>query len=223
MKYFDQEFLTFFRELSQNNNREWFNDHKKRYTQYVKEPFEAFVEAMLDLSQDLFPGMDSVRPKDCIFRIYRDVRFSKDKSPYKTHMSAIISPGGRKDMTSIGMYVQLSAEDSRMYSGLYKLDKHQLLSVREAIVQHMEEFSSLVNAREFKDTFGEVQGEKHKRLQEPFKEHSEQQPLLYNKSFYYFKTFPAEAILEEGFDVTLKQTFQVGQEVSQFLQDAISS
>ncbi|MEM7367126.1 MAG: DUF2461 domain-containing protein [Bacteroidota bacterium] len=223
MKYFDQEFLHFFQELGQNNHREWFNDNKKRYTQFVKEPFEAFVESMLDLSQELFPGMENIRPKDCIFRIYRDVRFSKDKSPYKTHMSAVISSGGRKDMTSPGMYVQLSAEDSRLYSGLYKLDKHQLLHIREAISQQMDTFASLISDAHFKETFGQIQGEKNKRLQEPFKELSERQPLLFNKSFYYFKTFPADSILKEDFAQQLIQTYEACRPISEFFHEAIQA
>ena len=223
MKYFDQEFLNFLQELSQNNNREWFNEHKKRYIKYVKEPFEAFVEEMLDVMHDILPGIDGLTPKECIFRIYRDVRFSKDKSPYKTHVSAIITKGGRKNMTSPGMYLQLSAEDVRMYSGLYQLDKHQLLKVREAISQQMDTFSELINDPDFKREFGEILGEKNKRLNAPFKELSEKQPLLFNKSFHYFKAFPAEIVLEEDFVERLAKAYEACRPLSEFLEEALEA
>lgn len=223
MAYFDPTFLTFLGELADNNNREWFNENKKTYTRYVKEPFEQFIGDMLDRTQDIILGTDGLAPKDCIFRIYRDVRFSKDKSPYKTHVSAIITSGGRKNMTSPGMYLQFSAEDARMYSGLYQLDKHQLLKVREAIAQDMDGFATLVSGKAFVKEFGEIQGEKHKRLASPFKELSEQQPLLFHKSFYYFKTFPADTVLREDFPDLLMKSYAACRPVSEFFNDALSA
>ncbi|MDX1315878.1 MAG: DUF2461 domain-containing protein, partial [Eudoraea sp.] len=88
--------MGFLKALKKNNNREWFNENKSRYTKSVKEPFEQFIAEMIDAVSPFFDTL-AITPKDAIFRIYRDVRFSKDKSPYKTHVSAIVSPAGRKD------------------------------------------------------------------------------------------------------------------------------
>ena len=96
MAYFTQDFIDFFQELSANNHREWFHANKKRYEQQVKVPFQSFVQLMIDRVQEVDRNV-VLTPKDAIFRINRDIRFSADKTPYKTNVSAIISSGGKKD------------------------------------------------------------------------------------------------------------------------------
>ena len=108
MSYFNQDFIKFFKELESNNNREWFNENKERYIHSVKDPFFSFVEEMIHRISEENDSFN-IAPKEAIFRIYRDVRFSKNKLPYKTTASAIISPGGRKDFTTPGYYLELSA------------------------------------------------------------------------------------------------------------------
>ena len=90
MKYFTKDFAAFFKDLEKNNNREWFHENKKRYEDSVKNPFHNFVEELIGGLSDIFPTL-TIQPKDAIFRIHRDVRFSKDKTPYKIHASALIS------------------------------------------------------------------------------------------------------------------------------------
>ena len=87
--------LDFLKELSKNNNREWFHANKKRYEADLKKPFEAFIGQLIESFNRIDPSIE-IQPKEAIFRIYRDTRFSKDKTPYKTHVGAIISKYGRK-------------------------------------------------------------------------------------------------------------------------------
>ena len=101
MIYFTKDFIGFFSDLENNNNRDWFHENKKRYETSVKGPFESLVSALISELSKVYPEM-TITPKDAIFRINRDIRFSKDKSPYKTHMAALISPGGKKDKTTSG-------------------------------------------------------------------------------------------------------------------------
>ena len=99
MSYFSEDFLRFFKELAGNNNKEWFDLNRKRYFKEVKDPFHHFIEDLIAAVQKEDSNVN-IAPKDAIFRINRDVRFSKDKTPYKLQVSAIISKGGKKDKVS---------------------------------------------------------------------------------------------------------------------------
>ena len=95
MAYFTQDFLDFFKELAANNHKDWFHANKKRYEASVKDPFKLFVQDMIDKAAKV-DGRFAGEAKNAIFRINRDIRFSKDKSPYKLQMGAVISPGGKR-------------------------------------------------------------------------------------------------------------------------------
>ncbi len=219
MAYFTKDFLKFIKDLSKNNNRDWFNANKSRYIEHVKEPFEAFVQVMIDEMQKLDPNI-LITPKDAIFRIYRDTRFSKDKTPYKTSVAAVISQKGRKDTSSPGIYVQFNAEDARVYSGAYQLDKNALQNVREGIASNLEEFNALINDRKFKNKFGEIQGEKNKRIPKEFQEIVEKQPLIANKQFYYFAKFEPEFVLDPKLPKKLMEYYKVARPLGNFLWNA---
>ena len=128
----------------------------------------------------------TITPKDAIFRINRDVRFSKDKSPYKIHMAALISPGGKKDKTTPAMYVQANHKDLRIYSGIHELDREQLYNIRKHISGNLTEFNRLISNKKFHEIFGEIHGEQNKRIDPEFQDSFKKQPLIANKSFYYF-------------------------------------
>jgi uncharacterized protein (TIGR02453 family) len=219
MAYIAKDFLQFLRELSTNNNRDWFNNNKKRYEDNVKKPFEAFIEVMIDEMQKLDRNI-LITPKDAIFRIYRDTRFSKDKTPYKTQMSAIVSRGGRKNKSTPGLYIQFSDEDARVYSGAYELDKNALQNVREAIASDLNGFNVLINDRKFKNKFGKIQGEKNKRLPKEFQEVALKQPLIANKQFYYFAKFEPELIFDPNLPKIMMDHFKVAQPLGNFIWEA---
>ena len=219
MAYFTDEFLKFLRDLEKNNNRDWFNANKSRYVEHVKEPFEAFVQKLIDEMQKLDPSV-LITPKDAVFRIYRDTRFSKDKTPYKTHVSAIVSQGGRKNRSSPGVYVQFSGDDVRIYSGAYELDKKALQNVREGIASNLDKFNKLINDRKFKNKFGEIQGEKNKRIPKEFQEVAKEQPLIANKQFYYFAKFDPEFILDPKLPKKIIDYYKVAQPLGKFFWEA---
>ncbi len=159
MPHFDKQFLEFFKELGKNNNRDWFLAHKKQYDESVRGPFVAFVQDLMDRvseSEGPIPG----EAKDAIFRLNRDIRFSKDKTPYKNHMAALISSGGKKDKTTPGLYLQASAEDLRIYSGAHLLEKDQLQNVRNHIASNLKEFEKLITGKLFTERFGQILGER---------------------------------------------------------------
>jgi len=219
MAYFTKDFLKFIKDLSKNNNRDWFNANKSRYIEHVKEPFEAFIQVMIDEMQKLDRNV-LITPRDAIFRIYRDTRFSKDKTPYKNHISAIVSRGGRKNKSSPGIYMQFSAEDARIYSGAYELDKNALQNVREGIASNLKEFNSLINDRKFKNKFGEVLGEKNKRIPKEFQEVAEEQPLIANKQFYFFAKLDPKIVLDPKLPKIMIDHYKIAQPLGNFLWEA---
>ena len=220
MAYFTVDFIDYFKELSANNNREWFNDNKKRYENSVKKPFNAFVQEMIDQMQ-ADDHRVVITPRDAIFRINRDIRFSADKTPYKTHMSAVISAGGKKSKSKPGVYVQFGAEDARIYSGAYELDKTQLYAVRETIAANPDTFAQLLEDKAFKKKFGAVHGAEHKRLPKEFQEAAEKQPLIYKKSFYYFDTLSPEFILKKNLPELVMDYYFAGKPLGEFFANAM--
>ncbi|MBN4051889.1 DUF2461 domain-containing protein [Cytophagaceae bacterium AH-315-L13] len=208
MAYFEQDFLNFFKELSKNNSKEWFDTNRKRYEKSVKEPFKNFVELMIELMRADDPAI-TMAAKDGIFRLNRDIRFSADKTPYKIQASAIISAGGKKDKTFPGIYFQFSAEDARIYSGCHMLEKGQLQNVREHIVDNLDEFNKLITDKKFTSTFGQVLGEKNKRLPKEFQEIEAKQPLIANKGFYYFVKFKPDIILQDDLPEVFMKHYEI--------------
>ena len=222
MTYFNPDFLDFFKELAGNNNKDWFDENRKRYEKEVKDPFKAFVSDAIQTIAKMNPEIQ-VEPKDCIFRINRDIRFSKDKTPYKTYVSAVISKGGKKDRTNPGLYMELTPEHFRIYSGMYVLDKEDLLATREYIVENQKEFEKLISDKKFANTFGEIHGSKNKILPKHLKQHGEDIPLLYNKNWYYFASYDPKTILKDDLMKMIKDHYQIAKPLGDFFTKAIRS
>ena len=220
MNYFTQDFLKFFKELEKNNNREWFNKNKSRYEESVKKPFEAFITELIRRIHDEDPNINT-NPKDSIFRIYRDVRFSPDKRPYKTHASAVISAGGRKDMRDPGHYIELSAKEIRFYGGLYMIEKNDLQMIREHIAANTARFNKLIGDKKFKKVFGKMLGEQNKRIPPEFKEAYEKQPLIANKQFYFFAKLDTKELPNKKLTDKLMNFYKVAKPINNFLKQAL--
>jgi uncharacterized protein (TIGR02453 family) len=178
-------FFTFFTELERNNTREWFHDHATDFAQNVKAPFMALVEDVLKRMQ-LDDPLITMTPSEAVFRIHRDVRFSKNKAPYKTAMGASISRGGRKDMSSPGLYFEINAHGGHVAGGIYMPSKEQLADIRAWIADHHDECMLALNDHTFVQTFGSLRGERNKVLPSEFKDVAKQIPLIANKQFYYW-------------------------------------
>ena len=120
--------MNFLSDLQKNNNREWFINHKPTYQKALLD-FEAILSRIISLVGIFDKEIVGLNPKACIFRIYRDVRFSNDKSPYKTHFGAFIAPGGRKNSEG-GYYIHIapgeSMKDAKIYEGYYTLNSRDL-------------------------------------------------------------------------------------------------
>lgn len=221
MAWFEPSFESFFRDLNKNNNREWFLANKKRYEKEVKKPFEEFVSDMIEKMQGYDPEC-RIQPKDAIFRIYRDVRFSKDKTPYKTQVSAIIGRGGRKEMALAGMYLELGENHARVYGGVYQPSKEQLHAIRQEILYNTKDFKALIGDKGFKKYFGEIRGEKNKRLPSEFAEIQEEQPLIANKQFYYYSELDSKEITGDKLISEMYKRYEVSANIRKFLHAPLS-
>ena len=149
------EFLV---ELNRNNNREWFQANKAWYEESRKE-FEAFTTLLINEITQFHPGLGPVDAKSVIFRIYRDVRFSKDKSPYKTNMGAHLVPGGKKSGNA-GYYFHLEPGGSFLAGGAHNPSPDILKNIRKEIYDNIDEFLDIVNNNAFRQYFGEIMDDK---------------------------------------------------------------
>ena len=220
MGYFSKDYLDFFKELAANNNKDWFDKNRKRYASNVKEPFKLFISDLIaKISKE--DTEVQIEAKDAIFRINRDIRFSKDKTPYKLNNSAIISKMGRKDKNYPGIYIELSPDKLRFYGGVYAPDSKQVQKIREAIVNKNEEFNRILGNNDFVEKFGQIHGEKNKRIPKEFLKAAMTQPLLFNKQWYYYSELSPDIILTEDLMETILDQSRSATPMKLFLKEAL--
>lgn len=222
MKYFTKDYLNFFKELASNNNKDWFDKNRKRYENTVREPFKIFISDLIDEVSKQDPEVQ-IEPKEAIFRINRDIRFSKDKTPYKLNNSAIISKTGRKDKSYPGLYIELGPEKLGIYGGVYMPDTKQVQKIRQHIVGNTEVFSKIILSKDFKQKFGEIQGDQHKRLPKEFLESAKDQPLLFNKQWYHLANLSPNKITGDDLIDIILEYNNAALPLKKFLIDALTT
>lgn len=215
--YFTPAYRDFFLELEQNNDKAWFHANKKRYEEHVKAPFKALVTDMILALKKQDARYEGLEAKQCIGRINRDIRFSKDKTPYQTYMNATISSSGRKAMGEAGMAFRIGANTLWIAGGIYMPDKEQLVKIRTKIAQHPQQFRELIEAPKFKDFFGEILGEQNKRLPKVLQDAVVTEPLIANKQFYYMKEIEGAIFLENDFLDFLLNAYHLAKPINTFL------
>ena len=220
MSHFDKDFLDFFRELSANNNTEWFHANKKRYEKSAKGPFIDFVNEMILRIKSVEPELE-MEAKQAMFRINRDIRFAKDKSPYKAYMAANISKGGRMSPQHPGFYFQFSHEGIYIGGGAHHVEKDGLYRIRTSIARDPKELDRLQAGPEFRKKYDQIEGEKNKRLPKEFQETQEVQPLIANKQFYFMAQLGKKAILDPRLPDILMEYYMAGKEINDFLEESL--
>lgn len=221
MAFFTPDFLQFFIELAPNNHKDWFDLNRKRYEKSVKEPFKEFVEHIIKEITKTDASFKDLEAKDCIFRINRDIRFSKDKTPYKMNVSAVVAPEGKKSKAVNGIYFEFGPEHVRVYGGIYEIDKDDLLTVREGIAIDLKGFQEAYSNPRFKKVFGTILGEKNKVIPKELKEAAEKEPLIFNKQWYFYAQFDAETVLDPKLDQLLLDCFEAGKPVEHYFNKLI--
>jgi uncharacterized protein (TIGR02453 family) len=147
--YFNQKALDFLRQLKRNNRREWFEARREIYENELKAPMLALIEKITQGMMDYAPG--HVRPATkCMMRIYRDTRFSADKTPYKTHLAAWWSRNGMEKTSGSGYYFHISPTELLIAGGVFMPPKDQLLAIRRHLLEHHEEFKRLIEVKKMR-------------------------------------------------------------------------
>jgi len=223
MKYFTKDFVTFFKDLKKNNKTVWMHANKKTYEEQVKKPFELLVEAVIEeMSRD--DAKLQITPKEAIFRVNRDIRFSKNKSPYKTHVSAAFMPGGKKDHGYPGFYFHLGADEISVGGGMHMPETQDLAKIRRYIAKTGKEIDKLVSEKRFKKLYGDLyEGQVSKVLPPEFKEAAEKQPYIYFKQFFYWKEYTnTDVIYSDDLFRFLMEHYDVGRNMNKFFKKALN-
>ena len=222
MTYFDSEYLEFFKTLAANNHKDWFDANRATYVKSVKKPFANFIDNLITETSKIDTEI-GITHKEAIFRVNRDVRFSRDKTPYKLRMSAIISKYGRKDKSYPGLYVEIGPEKLGIYGGLFRPSTQELRKIRQLIVDNIDLFNNLVTDKNFTILFGAIKGEKNKRIAKEFTNIAPQQPLLFNKQWYYTASLNSDVITSNTLMQTILAYFSAMQGLNNFFKLALKS
>jgi uncharacterized protein (TIGR02453 family) len=180
---FAPEALKFLEQLKRNNNRNWFLKHKETYERKLKEPMIELVLALGDAMQSFAPELVT-DPKRAIYRFYRDIRFSADKSPYKTHVAAIFVLRGVPKHSGAAMYFHVSPDEVVIAGGVYMPQPDALRSIRSHIAAHWEELGAILRQRTFKKICGSLQGDQLARAPKGFAPDHPAIDLLRRKQYY---------------------------------------
>lgn len=196
-----KETLEFLNELKKNNNREWFTDNKKRFVTRQNESKE-FFKGILD---QLETHDDIEKMK--VFRIYRDVRFSKDKTPYKYNFSASYARSGAQRRG--GYYVHIQPEGSFIATGFWNPEKEDLLRIRKEWEIDASELREIMTDKKFKSVWGTLAGEELKTAPKGFDKEHPNIDLIRKKQFIFVKKFTDKEVLEPDFTEKISEAFRL--------------
>jgi len=199
--------LPFLAELKLNNSREWFASKKGLYD-VEKANFDSFIGELIQGFAD-FENMDGVKIKDCSYRFYRDVRFSKNKEPYKTWLSASFSEGGRKSgFMDYYLHIEPGGK-SFLGGGMYEATSDQLAHFRQEIDYNAKAFLGIVESPLFLQTFGAPEGQSLKKIPKGFPADHPEAEWLKRKQLFYWKHFTDEELVKSDFTEQLLETAKV--------------
>ena len=212
--------IKFLEQLAKNNNKPWFDKHRDEY-QAAKVDFDTFVDELLVKLTPLEPALSNLKAKDCTFRIFRDVRFSKDKTPYKAHFGAFLSKGGRKYEGS-GYYLHIEPGKSFAGGGLWVPQGPLLKAVRQEIDYNFDEFTKILNHKDFKKYFKKLEGEQLKTLPQGYTTDNPAIAYLKMKSFTVGHPIPDKDLTSKGFSSKCAAIFSAMKPLVDFLDRSMS-
>jgi uncharacterized protein (TIGR02453 family) len=217
---FPKQTLTFFRQLARNNSREWFKAHKDHYEQHVLAPTWELCTLVID---DLrgFAADHVCEPKRSVFRIYRDTRFSKDKTPYKTHAAAVFPRAGMGKTTCAGFYFSVSHETVEIAAGMYMPGPEEITAVRAAIARDGgKAIRRFTGDRSCRKLAGELLGDRLSRVPRGFEPDHPGADLLRMKQWYFDVTLPAKAALAPSIRKEITTRFRAMAPLVHYLNNA---
>jgi len=213
--------LKFLSRLKRNNHKTWFDKNKEEYLE-IKESFENWLGELIKNVEKIDGSIRNLEAKHCVFRIYKDVRFSKDKTPYKTHLGAYIAKGGRKS-PSAGYYFHLEPGNSFLAGGIWMPESENLSKIRQEIDYNTDEFLKILKDKTFKKYFGEITGEKLSRNPKDYPADHPQIELLKFKSFNGVHEMDDQKVKSRDFLKHVLNAYKAILPLNEFLNRAIET
>ena len=218
------ETIQFLADLKGNNNRDWFLENKKRYELFKKD-YQQLVSELLAIMKPLDPTLEMLEVKNCTFRINRDIRFSKDKTPYKTHLGIWMPCGRVKGKNSPGYYIHLDPEEAFIAGGLYAPEAEELKKIRKEIAFFYEDLEEILLEKEFKKVFIDLDRNEKSLLKNPPRGYDKEHPaidLLKLKSFESSHKIKFEDVAEKGFVNMVTKKLILLKPLNEFISRALS-
>ncbi len=215
--------LKFLKDLKKNNNKAWFDKNRKVYEQ-AKADFAAFIQEVIDQFSKKDPSLKGLLAKNCMFRINRDVRFSKDKSPYKTNMGAYINPGGKKSVLA-GYYFHCEPGRAFVGGGMWMPLPPELSKVRQEIDYNFAAFKKIIGSGKFKSVYGDLSRDAEYTLTRLPKGYEADNPAgdyLKLKSFVALTNLTDTDLGSKGLVKKTVAAFEALQPLTTFLNHALS-
>ena len=208
--------LSFLENLQRNNNREWFLANKTLYDN-ARRDVESLVQQLIHATIQVDPDNGLPDPKKCIFRIYRDVRFSTDKSPYKTNFGAIIG------FNKSGYYLHISPDEYFLACGYYMLTPEQLKKLRQGIYDYYDEFQQIINTPSFRAEIGDLQRDEDtlQRVPNEFDKSHPAAAYMKLKRFYVMKSFTEKQLFSDDFVAYATEIFRIMLPLKRFLYELL--
>ena len=199
-----KETIQFLRDLRKNNNRDWFEKNKDKYIE-ASQNWLDFVGSIIEGISKFDKGVAGMEPKKCVFRIYRDIRFSKDKSPYKTNFAAKFMPHTKA--AAAGYYIHIGPGEMLLAGGNHMLEPKELKALREEISENAKGFLKLINNKSFKSTF-RIEGEKLANVPKGFDKEDPMAEYLKHKELYIVHDIAEKDIYSDKFADTCVKVFK---------------
>ena len=218
---FTRDTLTFLRALKRNNDREWFKSRKDDYERHVRTPMIGVIEQLARDFRRIAPELVA-SPKASLYRIYRDTRFSEDKTPLKTNAAAVFPWKGLARHEGAGLYFEVAPGWVWIGGGMYAPQSPQLLKVREHIVDTWPEIRKITTARAFASRVGTLHGDRLTRVPRGFPADHPSVEFLKHRQFLASREFPADFATNDDFYPTLLATFAAIVPLVRFLNAPLS-
>jgi uncharacterized protein (TIGR02453 family) len=210
------EGLAFLRNLARHNDREWFTPRKAVFDAELKEPMLAIIRKVNEAMESFAPAY--VRPAEkCLFRIYRDTRFSADKKPYKTHVAAWWAMQGMEKTSGAGYYFHIDAKEVIVAAGAWMPEKEQLAAIRDWLLDHHLEFRKILRMAALRKTFSEFEGNALTRPPKGFPKEHPALDLIQCRQWGLSTSLPATAALKPEFPAVLARSFRLAAPVVEAL------
>jgi uncharacterized protein (TIGR02453 family) len=218
MEQIKKSTLDFLTAIKSNNNRDWFLANRPQYLD-AKDNFDSFVQQVINEIIHFDPILKGLEAKNCVYRFNRDIRFSNDKSPYKSHFGAFIVKGGKKNGDKFaGYYFHVEPDGkSILAGGAYMPPSPWLATIREKISESPDEFVKIINSKNFKKYFGKLDGEKLKSMPRGYAADHPQAELLKYKSYLIMNEVPDKMVISSDYFEHVIKVFEAMKPLNDFL------